>query len=94
MKLTRTSRANLYDNFLKENKLNLLKTCNEIREIINIRPIESNCVTSLHFNNTTITYSKSTANLFNNHFTPIAKNIEQKLVASKFKYSDGGSKNY
>ena len=45
-----------------------------IREIINIRPRETNYVTSLQFNNTSITDSKSIANLFNNHFTFIAKN--------------------
>ena len=38
VKLTRTSKANHYNNFFKENKLNLSKTWNGIRELINIRP--------------------------------------------------------
>ena len=37
VKLTRTSKANHYNNFFKENKLNFLKPWNGIREIINIR---------------------------------------------------------
>ena len=88
VKLTRTSKSNHYNNFIKENKLNILKTWNGINEIINIRPKETNYVTSLQFNNTTITDLKSVANLSSNHFTSIAKNIEQKIIASKSKYSD------
>ena len=54
VKLTRTSKANHYNNFFKENKLNFLKLWNEIREIINIRPMETNYATSLQFNDITI----------------------------------------
>ena len=88
VKLTRTSKSNHYNNFIKENKLNILKTWNGINEIINIRPKETNYVTSLQFNNTTITDSKLIANLCSNYFTSIAKNIEQKIIAWKSKYSD------
>ena len=88
VKLTRTSKANLYNNFFTENKLNLLKTWNGICEIIIIRPKETNYVTSLQFNNTTIADSKLIANLFSNHFTSIAKIIEQKIIALRSKYSD------
>ena len=88
VKLTRTSKANHYKTFLKENKFNLLKRRNRIREIKNIPPRETNYVTSLQFNNTTITDSKSRANISNNHFTSIAKNMEQKLIDPKSKYTD------
>ena len=88
VKLTRSGKANRYNNFLNESKLNLLKTWNRIRKIINIRPKKTNYVTSLQFNNTIISDSKLIANLFNNLFTSIAKDIEQKLISSKFKYSD------
>ena len=76
------------ENKNKGNKLNLLKIWNGIREIIKIRPKEANYVTSLQFNNTTIIDSKSIANLFNNHFTSIVKNVEQNIIASKSKHSD------
>ena len=36
VKLTRTSKANQYNNFFKENKLNVLKTLHGIRVIVNI----------------------------------------------------------
>ena len=56
-----------------------MKTWNGIREVINIRTKEIifNYVSD-QFNNTTITDSKLIANLFNNHFTSIAKNMKQK----------------
>ena len=44
-----------------------------IHEIINIRPNETNYVTSFEFDNTTITALKSIGNLFNNPFTSMAK---------------------
>ena len=69
----------------KENKLNLLKRWSGIYEIINTQPKET---IFLQFNNTTITDSKLIANLFNNHFTSIAQNMEQKIITSKSKYSD------
>ena len=65
-----------------------MKTWNGIHEILNNRPNETNYVTSLEFDNTTITALKSIANLFNNPFTSIAKKIKQQLIASKSKYSD------
>ena len=88
LKITRTSKANRYNNFFKENKLNLLKTWDGISEIINIKKKETNYVTSLKLNDNTITDSQTIANTFNNHFTSIAKNIEQNLITSKSKYYD------
>ena len=66
-----------------------MKTWNGIREVINIRTKETifNYVSD-QFNNTTITDSKLIANLFNNHFTSIAQNMEQKITTSKSKHSD------
>ena len=88
LKITRTSKANHYNNFFKENKLNLLKTWHGIREIINIKKKETNYATSLKLNDNTITGSQTIGNTFSNHFTSIAKNIEQKLITSKSKYYD------
>ena len=88
LKITRTSKANHYNNFFKENKLNLLKTWDGIREIINIKKEETNYVTSLKLSDNTITDSQTIANTFNNHFNSIAKNIEQNLITSKSKYYD------
>ena len=84
LKITRTSKANHYNNFFKENKL----TKYEIRKIINIKKKETNYVTSLKLNDNTITDSQTIPNTFNNHFTSIAKNIEQNLITSKSKYYD------
>ena len=71
--LTRTSKVNHYNNYIKENKLNLLKRWSGIYEIINTQPKET---IFLQFNNTTITDSKLIANLFNNHF-PLQKRLNK-----------------
>ena len=65
--------ANSFTKLLLDS-VNLLKIWNRNREIINFRPKETNYVTSLQFNNTIIINPKSIGNLFNNHFTSIAKN--------------------
>ena len=41
VKLTRTSKANHYNNYINKNKLNLLKTWSGICEIINTQPKET-----------------------------------------------------
>ena len=75
--LTRKSKANHFNNFFQENKLNLFKISEGIRKIIDITTKGSK-----EINNPT-----KIANNFNNHFTSIAEKIEDNLVKSKFNYS-------
>ena len=81
VKLTRTSKANQYNNFFKENKLNLLKTLHGIRVIINIKPKETNYLTSSQFNNTTITDSNY---LTSSQFTNTTITDSNYLTSSQF----------
>ena len=81
LKLTRASKVNHYNKFFLENKLNLFKTWQGIREIINISKKGNkviNCIQNV--NNMTINSPKEIAEEFNKHFTSTAKNMEKKLI--------------
>ena len=85
--LTRKSKANHFNNFFQENKLNLLKTWERIRKIINITTKGSKEINCIQIGNKTINNPTKIASNFNNHFTSIAEKIEDNLVKSKFNYS-------
>ena len=84
--LTRKSKANHFNNF-QENKLNLFKTWEGIRKIINVTTKGSKEINCIQIGNKTINNPTKIANNFNNHFTSIAEKIEDNLVKSKFNYS-------
>ena len=87
LKLTRASKFNHYNNYLQENRLNLFKTWEGIRDIINITKKSKNNINSIQVNGTDITDPAIIANEFNNHFTTIAKQIEAKLIALNLHFS-------
>ena len=73
LSLTRKSKANHINNFFQENKLNLFKTWEDIRKIINITTKESKEINCIQVGNKTINNPIKIANNFNNHFTSIAE---------------------
>ena len=81
LKLTRASKFNRYNNYFQENRLNLFKTWEGIRDIINITKKLKNNINSIQVNGKDKTDPAIIANEFNNHFTTIAKEIEAKLIA-------------
>ena len=85
--MTRKSKANHFNNFFQENKLNLFKTWEGIRKIINITTKRSKEINCIQIDNKTTNNPTKIANNFNNHFTSIAEKIEDNLVKSKFNYS-------
>ena len=87
LSLTRKSKANHFNNFFQENKLNLFKTWEAIRKIINVTTKRSKEINCIQFGNKTINSPTKIANDFNNHFTSIAEKIEENLKKSKFNYS-------
>ena len=87
LSLKRKSKANHFNNFFQENKLNLFKSWEDIRKIINITTKESKEINCIQVGNKTINNRIKIANNFNNHFTSIAEKIEDNLVKSKFSYS-------
>ena len=81
LKLTRASKFNHYNNYFQENRLNVFKTWEGIRDIINITKKSKNNISSIQVNGKDVTDPVISANYFNNHFTTIAKEIEAKLIA-------------
>ena len=88
LKLTRNSKVNHFNNFFRENKLNLFKTWEAIREIINISKKRTTDITSTQIGNKTVKNSNETASEFNKYFTSIARQIEETLIKPKHRYSE------
>ena len=86
LKLTRASKFNHYNNYFQENRLNLFKTWEGIRDIINITKKSKNNINSIQVNGRDITDPAIIANEFNNHFTTIAEQIEAKLITPNFHF--------
>ena len=83
---TRKSKANHFNNFFQENKLNLFKNWKGIRKIINITTKGSKEINCIQIGNKTINNPIKIANNFNNHFTSTAEKIDDNLVKFKFCY--------
>ena len=88
LKLTRASKFNHYNNYFQDNRLNLFKTWEGIRDIIKITKKSKNNINSIQVNGRDITDPAIIANEFNNHFTTIAKEIEAKLIAPNLHFSN------
>ena len=87
LKLTRKSKANHFNKYFHDNKLNIFTTWEGIREIMNISKKRSNNINSIQIGKSTITNSSDIANEFNRHFASVAKQIEAKLINAKHYYS-------
>ena len=79
--MTRASNVNHFNKCFIEHKLNLFKTWEQIREIINISTKGNKVINCIqNGNNMTVNSPKEIAEELNNYFTSIAKNIEKKLI--------------
>ena len=88
LKLTRASTFNHYNNYFQENRLNLFRIWEGIREIINITKKSNNNINSIQLNGRDITDPAIIAHEFNNHFPTIAKQIKAKLITPNFHFSN------
>ena len=73
LKITQNSKANHFNNFFRENELNLFKTWQGIREMFIISKKRTTDITSIQTGNKTVKNSYEIASEFNKHFTFIAK---------------------
>ena len=73
--ILKLTRANHFNKFFKDNKLNIFKTWKGIREIINICKNGSNNINCIQIGRTTISNSSNVGNEFNRHFISVAKQI-------------------
>ena len=87
LKLTRKSKGNDFNKYFHDNKLNIFKTREGIRETINISKKVSNNINCIQIGKNTIINSSDIANECNGHFTLVAKQIEEKLIKPKRHYS-------
>ena len=87
LNLTRKSKTTHFNNFFQENELNLFKTWEGIRKIINKTTKVSKEINCIQVGNKIINNPTNIANNFNNHIILIAEKIEDNLVKSKFNYS-------
>ena len=85
--LTRKSKANHFNKYFQDKKLNIFKIWEGITEIINISIKGLNNINFIHIWRATISNSSGIANEFNRHFTSVAKQIEEKLIKPKHHYS-------
>ena len=88
-KILKTSKALYYQKFFENNKTNLYKTWNGIKEIININKKQKQHINSLtDDNNQIINNPKLIAEQLNKHFSNIAKAIEAEIPPSKNTFQD------
>ena len=86
LNFTRYSKANHFNNFFHQNKLNLLKIWEGIKEIINISKKRT---TDIKFGDKASKNSYEITREFSKHFTAIAKQIEKYIyIKPEHKYSE------
>ena len=76
-----------YQKFFQTNKLNLRKTCEGIREIINIKQTKCQIINAVNNGDGMISENNKTAEKFNNHFCKIAETMEIEIPKGKNKFS-------
>ena len=86
LKLTQKSKANHFNKYFQDNTLNIFKTWEVIREIINISERGSNNINCIQSGRSSTSNSSDIPNEFNRHFTSVAKQIEEKLIKPKHHY--------
>ena len=77
-----------YQKFFEVNKLNLQKTWEEIREVINIKKAKGQIVNVLNSGEDRINKNNKIAENFINHFCKIAETIENEIPKAKNQFSD------
>ena len=87
-KITRLSKANHYRKFFEENKKNMLKTWNGIKQVINIDKKSTQKINCIRDGNFYIHDAKQIAKMFNNHFSQVGQKLEKSIRPTKKKYDD------
>ena len=76
-----------YQKYFATNKLNLRKTWEGIREVINIRKEKGQTINTLNSDNGIINEDRKISEQFNKHFCNIAKTIEKEIPSAKNNFS-------
>ena len=86
--LTKIRKEKNYKNYFQENKNNLCKTWQDIKQIILIKKTNNKQLNGLKINNVIINDRKSIASKFSEFFGSVAKEIDKKIPKSKRTYTD------
>ena len=86
--LTRINIFKHYKNYFQENKNNLCKAWQDIKQIILIKNTNGKQLNGFKVNNMIFNDSKSIASEFNEVFGSVAKGIDMKILKSKRTYTD------
>ena len=84
----RINKEKHYKNYFQENKNNLCKTWQGIKQITLIKKTNSKQLNGLKINNIIVNDRKSIATEFNEFFSSVAKEIDKKIPKSKRTYTD------
>ena len=76
-----------YQKYFETDKLNLRKTWDGIREVINIRKKKEQTINTLNSDNGIIKEDRKILEQLNKHFCNIAKTIEKEIPSAKKKFS-------
>ena len=82
-KILKASKSMHYQKYFETNKLNLRKTWDGIREVINIRKKKRQTINTLNSDNRIINKDRKISEQFNKHFCNIAKIIEKEIPSAK-----------
>ena len=81
--LLRRSKANHYNNYFEQNKQNVKKTWDGIRSILSVTKKNPTKIDHLNYNGKIATNNAEKANVLNDFFTNIGKNVEKNIPKSK-----------
>ena len=84
--LIRKSKSDYYNSFFEENKTNIKKTWEGIREIVNISKKSKSSPSRLRHNNSDVSDQVEISNIFNNFFVNIGNKVEEKIPNTDTNY--------
>ena len=87
-KILKASKSMHYQKYFETNKLNLCKTWEGIRQVINIRKKKGQTINTLNSDNGIINEDRKISEQFNKHFCNIATTIEKEIPSAKNNFSD------
>ena len=87
-KITRLSKANHYRHFFEENKKNMLKIRNGIKQLTNIDKKSTQKVNCIRDENLYIHDAKQMVEMFNNHFSQVGQKLEKIIRPINRNYDD------
>ena len=88
VKIIKSIKALHYQRFFENNKLNLYKTWDGIKEIINVSAKQKQTINGIANDNNIINNPKDIAEHLNKHFSNIAKTTETEIPPSKQTFQD------